>query len=459
MSRIIYSIPYTSIIEQTADVFRNILGDDAVLEHHSSIDFRDEDEEKTNRLKLAAENWDYSIIVTTNVQLFESLFANRTSKCRKLHNIACSVIILDEVQTLPLHILSPTIDVLQTLVDEYGVSIVLCTATQPALDDNPGFKGLKDIRDILPDSHKYFNLLKRVEYEFPKQGEVWSRERTAQEMLSSKQALCIMNTKKDAADLFVVLKSQVNNPESLFHLSTTMCAAHRREVLAIIKNKLERGKECYLVSTQVVEAGVDIDFPLVLRAMGPLDRIVQAAGRCNREGRLEAGRTVVFTPEDSTPPPGEYRKGHDQAVSFLSENKVDMEDQDFYRKYFLALYQLVDLDKHEIQKSREQLRYEDVAENYKLIRDDGVSVIVRYEPALGFIDSQVKLLRKDLPNKRKILRKLQQYIVNIRRYEEKSLIKDGLITPVFEGLYEWTGRYDDFLGIQKQGIDPGKLVI
>ena len=314
--RIIVAIPYTSIIDQTAQVYRRIFGDENILEHHSAVTPREDEDHFVQQqwTRLAAENWDAPIVVTTTVQLFESLFANRPAACRKLHNLAQSIIILDEVQTLPTGLLAPILEVVQQLVDHYGVTVVLSTATQPSLVDSgsPYLKGLRgEIREIVPDPARYFQALKRVSYDCP--GEAWSWERVAQEMAAEPQCLAVVNTKKDA----LALLDALNDPEAL-HLSTLLCMAHRRKVMEGIKVRLATGQPCRVVATQVVEAGVDLDFPVVLRAMGPLDRIVQAAGRCNREGRLSQGRVIIFQPAEGQIPPGDYRAGHDIARAMLN---------------------------------------------------------------------------------------------------------------------------------------------
>ncbi|MFW6206810.1 MAG: CRISPR-associated helicase Cas3', partial [Gemmatimonadota bacterium] len=283
--RVIVAIPYTSIIEQTADTYRGVFGD-GVLEHHSAVAseaHEDADPVSWHQLwrRLAAENWDARIVVTTTVQLFESVFANRPAPCRKLHNLVGSVLILDEAQTLPSHHLAPILAALSELTAHYRMSVVFCTATQPAVSAQPYAQVFEAAREIVPAPGTYFAALRRVTYEVPASSERWSWQRVADEMRRSDQCLAVVNTKADALALLEVLDA----PEVL-HLSTNLCGAHRREVLADVRERLQSGRPCRLVSTQVVEAGVDLDFPLVLRAVGPLDRIVQAAGRCNREGSL-----------------------------------------------------------------------------------------------------------------------------------------------------------------------------
>ncbi len=458
LDRIIVAIPYTSIIEQTADEYRKIFGSDAVLENHSAL-IPPEDSEtpslEETRLLLSTENWDFPIIVTTTVQLFESLFSNRPGPCRKLHNITRSVLILDEVQTLPTDLLAPILSVLQDLVDHYGVTVVLCTATQPAFTDpnSPYLKGLRNTREIIPDSVRYFSALKRVNYHLPDGQDLWGWEDVAEEMWKTDRCMAVVNTKKDA----VTLMQELGDPEAL-HLSTLLCGAHRREVLEKVRKLLQAGRRCRLVSTQVVEAGVDLDFPVVFRAMGPLDRIVQAAGRCNREGKLkEGGKVVIFQPRGGSTPAGAYRTGVDEAKVLLLIEKGDLHDPSIYERYFQRLYQDIDTDRWKIQDLRKKLDFPKVAENFRMIRDDSVPIMVSYGDGadlIGEIKSRNLITRN-------LMRHLQPYLVNIYRYRLPALIKDALVSELLPdlGLYEWRGAYDSILGITEFPRDPEDLVV
>ena len=293
LRRVILAVPYLTITDQTARIVHAIFPDDRiVLEHHSAAG-QDDGEDASGRQdvreawrRLTAENWDAPIVITTMVQLFESLLGRRTGECRKLHRIAQSVIVLDEAQTLPLNLREPIYDVLQELVTRYGATVVLCTATQPALDALP--EQIQPV-EIVPDPARHFRALSRVAYEWPSASAPrWGWERVADEMRAAPQALAIVNTIANAQALFDAL----GDDDGHLHLSSRMCGAHRRDVVDLVHARLDAGERCRLVSTQVVEAGVDLDFPLLLRALGPLDRIVQAAGRCNREGRLPRSRAV-----------------------------------------------------------------------------------------------------------------------------------------------------------------------
>jgi len=289
LRRVVYAIPFTSIIEQTADVFREALGDefrDEVLEHHSNLD--SDDPQRSDRHRLAAENFDAPLVVTTNVQLFESLFAARPSRCRKLHRLARSVIILDEAQSLPPNLLAPTLAALEELVTNYGATVLLCTATQPAIEKRDQFPiGLSDVLPIVDEPRTLHLALRRTSVEAVG---MLSNEELVERLRAEPRALCVVNSRRHAVDLF----RQLDDPKAL-HLSASMCAAHRSRVLKIIRWKLRTNRLCRVISTQVIEAGVDVDFPAVFRASAGLDSVAQAAGRCNREGKLGAlGRVVVF---------------------------------------------------------------------------------------------------------------------------------------------------------------------
>ena len=452
IDRIIVAIPYTSIIEQTVSIYREIFGDDMVLEHHSAVQPKEQDESPTEmelKAQLATENWNAPIVVTTTVQLFESLFANKSSRCRKLHNIARSVVILDEVQTLPTGLLTPIINVLQDLSDNYGVTIVLCTATQPAITDpnSPYLKGFSDVREIVPNPERYFERLRRVKYE-PIRTLSWKQ--VADEMQATNQCLTVVNTKTDAIALLDIL----DDPNAL-HLSTLLCGAHRRDVLEEVRRRLDNGEPCYLVSTQVVEAGVDLDFPVVLRAMGPLDRIVQAAGRCNREGQMKEGRVVIFIPEEGRTPAGDYKTATDEARALLTQDGVDMHDPSLYEQYFRRLYQSIETDKKNIQEKRRGLNYRDVAENFQIIDNPTIPVVVRYHQ-----DKVAKLLEelKYTGITRSLIRRLQPYLVSVYAHQLPRLQREQLIQELSPGLWEWQGGYDSVRGLTEEARNPEDLV-
>lgn len=299
LRRVIVAIPFTSIIEQNAAVYRKALGEANVIEHHSGLDpqaAQERSNEAETRRRLAAENWDAPVIVTTNVQLFESLFADSPSRCRKLHNIARSVILLDEAQTLPVDFLLAVLDILKELTLHYGCTVVLTTATQPALARRASLpQGLEEIHEIIPDRRALARDLKRVEVSWPQGEETLSYPQLAERLRSEERALAVVHLRDDARTLAELLPA-----ENRWHLSALMCPAHRSVVLAEVIARVKNGLPCRLVSTQLIEAGVDVDFPVVYRCLGGLDSLAQAAGRCNREGRLPyKGRVVFFRADEA----------------------------------------------------------------------------------------------------------------------------------------------------------------
>lgn len=447
LDRVIVAVPYTSIIEQTVEVYRGIFGQDAVLEHHSAIkpDERNEEDARSRQAqaRLATQNWDAPLIVTTTVQLFESLFANRTSRCRKLHNIVNSVIILDEVQTLPASLLDPILSILKELCRQYKVSVVLCTATQPALEgETPYLKGFSagSIRDIIPKTtaQEYFNALSRVTFTVP--DEEWSWIKVAQNVQPHEQALIILNTRKDA--LAVLDELATPDTDHIFHLSTLLCGQHRREVLRQVRDRLTANKPCLLISTQVVEAGVDLDFPTVYRAIGPLDRIVQAAGRCNREGRrAEKGQVIIFRPQEGKLPCGEYRKAFEETSFLLQRNDLDWDNPNIFDEYFRRLYMGLDTDQKKIQHSRKHLDYPQVAQDFRMIDDDTTPVLIEYDDRARSLVHRIRqygLRSGDF-------RALQPYLVNLRSREFRET--DELRELIAPGIWLWRGNYHSTKGI------------
>lgn len=432
VNRIIYVIPYTSIIEQTADVLRGFFGAENVLEHHSNFD----PEKETLRSRLSSENWDAPIIVTTSVQFFESLYACRSSRCRKLHNIAGSVVVLDEVQLLPLRLMLPCAEAIKLLSMHYRTSVVLSTATQLNL---PGIKP-SNVREIIPSSLNLYHRLKRTEVEFPAD---LSARRTwdeiASELSSFNQVLCIVNTRRDCRDLYEMM------PEGTIHLSAGMCGEHRSKVIAEIKRKLADGEPIRVVSTQLVEAGVDIDFPVVYRAFCGLSSVAQSAGRCNREGRLDGfGRVVVFMPPERTPVK-DLRDGEYALQDLLTRPcGIDMDEAEVYPEYFSAVQSRANdsgqdfnrtLGVHIPEEFRNgalhpaeplQYQFREASAAFQMI--DGVAqvpVIVRY----GGNDELIKLLYEIGP-KRFLMRKLQRFTVNVPRARIPELLEKGMIVEL-----------------------------
>ncbi|WP_286967682.1 CRISPR-associated endonuclease Cas3'', partial [Nitrosomonas sp.] len=368
--RVIYVIPYTSILEQTAEIFRKIFGDENVIEHHSNLDPDKED----SRSRLATENWDAPIIVTTNVQFFESLFAARTSRCRKLHNIVNSVVVLDEAQLLPPEFLAPILHVMQDLSQNYKVSFVLSTATQPAFSPRPKFSGLRGVQELMDDPDGLYADLKRVEAELPRDfnaPRTW--ESIAEELQQYDSVLCIVNSRTDCRALHALM------PRDTIHLSALMCGQHRSEVIADIKQRLKDGIPTRVISTQLVEAGVDIDFPVVYRALAGLDAVAQAAGRCNREGMLPGmGKVVVFVPPKPAVP-GLLRKAQQSGQEIMRLTEGDPLTRErfeaYFRHYYASLNSLDEeniiglLDMHNrVEARRAEFSFRTAADKFQLIK-------------------------------------------------------------------------------------------
>ena len=458
--RIVVAVPFISITEQTADVYRRIFepvgsGDrPVVLEHHSGMapDEAEGFDPGAVWQRLGAENWDAPIVVTTTVQLFESLFANQTSRARKLHRLARSVIILDEAQALPPPLLRPILDMLRRLCADYGATVVLSTATQPAFDTIRDFRDLS-LREIVPDPARYFAALKRVEYD-------WQTDRpqswddVAARMRGAPRALAIVNTKKDA----LALLDGLDDPAAL-HLSTLLCGAHRRQVIAEVKRRQAAGQPCRLVSTQVVEAGVDLDFPLVLRALAPLDGIIQAAGRCNREGRLARGLVVVFDPAEGGLPLGAYRTGTNITAGLVGSADFDADSPGAARTYFTRLFDSVETDREGIQRLRERFEFPEVAQRFRMIDDDTQSVAVPFGTPREQVrvDRWLAALAQGGPGARALLRRLQPYTVTLRAKEARR--QGDSIAPVVPGLGRWLGGYDPVRGLTTGRLALDSLVV
>lgn len=462
--RIIVAVPFLTITDQTADVYRSIFNPsgstELVLEDHSGarVDADDEGlDPSAVRARLAAENWDAPIVVTTTVQLFESLFANRRTPCRKLHGLANSVIILDEAQALPGPLLRPILDVLRDLSVNYNTSVVLSTATQPAFDEIGEFAEVPAV-EVVADMPEVFAALRRVTYEWdvatPRS---WSD--IAAQLRDERQVLVIVNTKQDA----LTLVNELGNADTL-HLSTSLCGAHRRAVLAEVRRRLSINEACRLVSTQVVEGGVDIDFPVVFRALAPLGGIIQAAGRCNREGWRATGRVVVFDPLDGgMPRTSDYRIGTDQTRGIIRDyggSQIDANDPAVATAFFRAVYQLIDPDAKKIQAARASLDYPEVAGRFRMIDEDSASVVVPYaldvDPGPWHLASRLPDHRE---NARHIMRALRPYLVEIRLREFDRYVAQGLIEPLIPGVGRWLGVYDEVRGLSDAGPMGDSLVV
>lgn len=433
--RIIYVIPYTSIIEQTADILRAHFGAGNVIEHHSNLD----PDSQAKAARLASENWDAPVVVTTSVQFFESLLAARSSRCRKLHNIANSVVILDEVQLLPPELLETCTDIMRQLVAHYGATMVLSTATQPALPN------LGAITEIIPPHAELPRRLRRVRYTLPDVRENKSRtwDEIASELVQCHQVLCVVNTRRDCLELFGKM------PLGTIHLSATMCGAHRSKIIEEIKRKLKDDESIRVVSTQLVEAGVDIDFPVVFRALAGLDSIAQSAGRCNREGgNPDGGMVVVFIPPKPAPK-GQLRKAED-STRILLHGSVDMESDTIFRGYFSEFYSRVEgrFPYQELlvrDASCFQIQFREAAARFHMIDETQQTMFVRYGEADALLGALRKQIKEDTPYGL-LLRKLQRFSVSIAKGQFVKLRANGLIEEFAPGMFIWNGLYSETTG-------------
>ena len=454
LDRVIYVIPYTSIIEQNAAVFRSILGERNVVEHHSGVRMDDEDETNPANVfqRLASENWDAPVIVTTSVQFFESLYSNRPSQCRKLHNIANSVIIFDEAQMLPSCHLKPCIGVMANLTAYFRSTVVLCTATQPVLTDLlQSFCPELQIKELCPQVADYFQKFRRVTY---RNGGTLSDEELASELRRQSQVLCIVNTRKAAQKLYELLPT-----EGSYHLSTLMYPAHRKSVLDTIRQRLKDGVACRVVSTSLIEAGVDVDFPAVYRELAGLDSIAQAAGRCNREGKRAAQDSVVTFFESETPVPILQRIPIRAAQEALRGDR-DPGSPDTMRRYFTALRSLIgdQMDKSQAVKHLREgisgcrLPFETVAKNFHLIDQATCTVYI----PLGEGAEVCQPLLDETAN-REDYRRAGQYCVSVYAKHYRALADAGDIRPLTDTSAVLTNLslYDPEMGLSLQA-DPGK---
>ena len=441
MDRVIYVIPYTSIIEQNAQIFRSILGDENVLENHCNVDYGDSEE--WNPMKLAAENWDKPVVVTTNVQFFESLFGNKSSKCRKLHNIANSVVIFDEVQMLPTDYLKPCVAMIEELVNSFEASVVLCTATQPALQ--PFFQSGIPAYELCPRLEEQFRFFKRTTFQ---NLDKISEEALIEKLSEEYQALCIVNTKKKAQVLYQALKGQ-----GVFHLSTSMYPKHRKRVLEEVRRCLNAGERCLVLSTSLVEAGVDLDFHSVYRQLAGVDSVIQAAGRCNREGKrsLEDSNVYVFQFEEQERILGQ-RKQIDAAKTLVSDGK-DISALETIEEYFSFLYHLKssELDKKNIMGQFKGIKcnFLKVAEDFKMIENDTKTVFIPVEEEAQDLLQQLKYQGFTKTS----MRKAGQYSVTLYDDVIEKMKDAGMIELVAENINDFYELKDEERYTEEFGLD------
>ena len=450
MDRIIYVIPYTSIIEQNAKVFRDILGEENVLENHCNVDY--ESSEELLPMQLASENWDKPIVVTTNVQFFESLFANKSSKCRKLHNIANSVIIFDEAQMLPNDYLKPCIAMIEELVNNYQASAVLCTATQPALTSF--FHEGISAKELCPKMEEQFEFFKRTVFE---NVGVLTENDLIQRLEKEYQALCIVNTKKRAQRIYKQLEG-----EGVYHLSTSMYPKHRRRILREIRERRQKNKKCILISTSLVEAGVDLDFQSVYRELAGVDSMIQAAGRCNREGLRpeKESKVYIFQFEGKENVLGQ-RQQIDVAKSVMTDNR-DISDMESITQYFEMLYHIKgdSLDKKKILDEFRNKRYNfaKVGKEFKLIEQNTKTIFINYETEAN----ETLCLLKERGFTRSGMRKASQYCITVYENEFNKLYGIGSIQPISEDIEDFyelrdKEKYTEKIGLELE-LDDGAAV-
>lgn len=465
--RIIYVIPFTSIIEQNAAVFRSVLGDEAVLEHHSNFvaeeteaDEKD-DSTQAKRHRMACENWDAPVVVTTNVQFFDSLFAHRSSRCRKLHNMVNSVIIMDEAQMLPEPYLRPCMEAIRELTKNYGCTVVLCTATQPALirsDSFPYGFSASDVTEIVTDPHQLHVAFKR--FHFKNIGRI-SNDELVGKISEKDRILCIVNTRQRAYDLFQMIRDF----PGAYHLSARMCPAHRSQMLSRIRKSLETTGPCRVVATQLVEAGVDVDFPVVFREMAGLDAIAQAAGRCNRNAKLASGEVCVFVPEDGRIP-RIFRRAVSGADSVLRRFKDPFQPEGI-TDYFKQVYWLAgeELDKKHVLGDLEcgvvagDFPFREVAEKFQLIDSEMTPIVVPWDSKAEKLINRLKYA--EFP--RSILRQLQSYTVQIYPHEFVRLQEAGAIDMIqdrYAALASLVPFYEADCGLNvSRDLSPEEFII
>ncbi|MFE7319032.1 CRISPR-associated endonuclease Cas3'' [Streptomyces sp. NPDC057555] len=474
--RVILAVPFISITEQNAAVYRDLLDPDpdsgeeaVVLEHHSAVDLDSEErlqgltdeqqaewEKRAHTARLAAENWDAPFVVTTTVRLFESLFSHRPSQMRRLHRLAGSVLVLDEVQELPDRLLAPILSGLRGLADHFGVTVLLVSATQPSFWDLPTWEGLER-REIVDEPARLFEALRRVDYEW-RTGEEVTLETIAAEAAEFKQVLTVVNATKDAARFHRHLEQRATPGTAVLHLSTRMTAGHRREVIAEIKKLLKEGSDVQVVSTRLIEAGVDLDFPRVYRAWAPAESLQQAAGRCNRDGHLHRGIVVVFRPSDGKQPrAAAYGAALDASEAHFGPGVSDPDDLEALKDYYTLRYALQKATPGsglgaEVDELRRRLNFPLVDHSFQMI-ENGLStpvVVVRREADREDIEAAVAELRNpNRPCGPQVLRDLQPHTASLPRHEAESALRSGLAEPVTGDLVLWHGTYHG-----QRGLDP-----
>lgn len=447
IKRIIIVLPFISIIDQTANELKAIFKEyDVVLEHHSNVIYEGNSDEdcycKTPK-QLATENWDYPIVITTAVQFFESLFSNQRSRCRKLHNLQDSIVIFDEIQTLPANLAECTMRMLNDMLHLCRCSFLFSTATQPNFHTRKDFSGIDSITSLVEKPEKIFAATKRVEYYPVDDYNPLSIEDITNKVIEQNDSVLIVcNTKKKALMLFERIKSQSKLP--VLHLSTNMCQVHRMAIINKVRKMLNNGEKLILCSTQLIEAGVDMDFPAVFRELAPLESIIQSAGRCNREGKLERGKVFLFQLEEKGQPSVQYETFAQFAQLCYKNNERRLLDADFYTEYYTKIINLY-APKDNITVEREKLMFENVADKYHLINSSTESIFIyRYNEDSLLLYNEVKdkeyLSRYDC-------QRIAQYSVQVY---DKFLSHNGRKITEVNNLKIWSGAYSDEYGLSNE---------
>jgi hypothetical protein len=467
--RIIYVIPYTSIITQTAGIFREIFGEENVLEHHSDITFSggeaSQETERYERTRLLAENWDAPIIVTTNVQFFESLFSHKVSRSRKVHSIANSVVVFDEVQMFPTEFLHPMLRLLEDLRCIYHTQLLFCSATLPPFDKDhsSSFKKVNDfhqlseaIQPIVPEDPERFKVFDRVVYHLEEKE--YTTKELAEKLAQHDSALCIVNSRRDASQLYQALLEEGKEAQDVIHLSRNMCSAHLKERITEIRHRLKAGIPTIVISTQLIEAGGDIDLPIVYRAMSGLDSIIQAGGRCNREGKQPApGKVYVFSLSDGGKAFDAIAQGQN-ATRFLLDNDKEHTRSSmplelieaYYDRYYASIKSFDEKNIKEDLYSEEcedwEFDFEKASIKFKLIEDVGCELFVPYGRGKELLEG---LQKQTLYLNHRTMRELQQYHVSVHDKEYKELKEARLLSKII--VDRETGK--SILVLEPQGYD------
>jgi len=466
LKRVLIVLPYINIIDQTAAILKNIFGEDTVLEHHSNYNENSEmiqnDEGSVDpiqkRKRLACENWDYPIIVTTTVQFFESLFSNKPSKCRKIHNIAETVVIFDEVQTLPKEVILPTLAMLRNLREVMRTSFLFCTATQPAFQKRDKFNGIETICPLIDSPTEIFEKTRRTDYHLLKELNPLDLNTLFEAVKAiDSSVLIIFNTKKKTREFYDQAVKSPKAWEKEYHLSTAMCPHHRKQAIDDIREDLEKRRKILVSSTQLIEAGVDFDFSCVFREMAPLESIIQSAGRCNREGKMpERGKVYLFQLEASGMPNKTYKACAEYAKGLIQDDINRLYRHDFFEEYYSQVVNLfVDPDKNNILAAQENFDFETVSDSYRLIWDATEGLFI-----YNYNDDSRELFHS-IENKeflsREDYREMQVFTVQV--YQNYLFQNQDMCKMMPQGFRVWYGNYNQNTGISIEPMAADKLIV